>query len=251
MKVRFSFIVGVVALGMAAANAQSVERRAAFAGGGNPIEGKCTIEVVVDIAADVEIRGDRAVLRTLGGRPAEWRRFQCTSPMPPNMADFHFAGVDGRGLQRLQQDPRRGGVAVVHIEDPASGSEGYTFDLTWRGGNAPPPPPPPADRDRRFDGDRRDGDRDRNRPRFSVDDAVRVCQDAIRDRAADRLRGARIDFRRSGPDDDPNRRDQIVGTFDASRGNGRVDSFRFNCSIDFDAGRVRSADFGPMDRDRR
>ena len=249
MNRRFLQVLGILGMVSVAASAQTMERRAVFTGGGNPTEGKCTIEVVVDVAADVEIRGDRAVLRTLGGRPAEWRRFQCSSPIPPNMADFHFAGVDGRGSQRLQQDPRsRGGVAIVHIEDPAGGSEGYTFDLTWRGGNAPPPAPPPPDRDRRFDGDRRDGDRDRNRPRFSVDDAIRVCQDAVRDRASDRLRGARIDFRRSAPDADPNRRDMIVGTFEAARDNRRPDLFRFSCSVDFDAGRVRSVDFDPADR---
>jgi hypothetical protein len=242
MNSRFLQVLGILGMASFAASAQTMERRAVFTGGGNPSEGKCTIEVVVDVAADVEIRGDRAVLRTLGGRPAEWRRFQCSSPMPPNMADFHFAGVDGRGSQRLQQDPRsRGGVAIVHIEDPAGGSEGYTFDLTWRGGAPPPPPPPISDRDR-------DRDRDRNRPRFSVDDAVRLCQDAVRDRASDRLRGARIDFRRSGPDDDPNRRDMIVGTFEASRDNRRPDLFRFSCAVDFGAGRVRSVDFDPADR---
>ena len=53
--------------------------------------------------------------------------------MPPNPANFHFAGVDGRGRQQLIRDPRDGGVAVVRIEDPKSGSEGYTFDLTWEG----------------------------------------------------------------------------------------------------------------------
>ena len=41
--------------------AQTFERKAVFTGGGKPGEGKCTIEVVVDAAADVEIRGDRAL----------------------------------------------------------------------------------------------------------------------------------------------------------------------------------------------
>src|SRR5437016_10625414 len=46
-------------------NAQSYQRKADIRGGGNPNQGKCTIEVVVDGAAEVEIRGDNAVLRNL------------------------------------------------------------------------------------------------------------------------------------------------------------------------------------------
>src|SRR5690242_184927 len=51
-------------------------RRALIRGNGNPNEGKCTIEVVVDGAADVEIRGDNATLRNLNGQPPQWRRFE-------------------------------------------------------------------------------------------------------------------------------------------------------------------------------
>jgi len=54
--------------------------------------------------------------------------------MPTRPSEFRFTGVDGRGRQDLVQDPRNGGVAVIRIEDPKSGREGYTFDLEWRGG---------------------------------------------------------------------------------------------------------------------
>jgi hypothetical protein len=112
---------------------QSFERRATMRGG-SPDRGKCTIEVVVDGAAEVEVRGDSAVLRNLAGQPPQWRRFECTGPMPANPANFRFSGVDGRGRQTLVRDPRNGGGAVIRIEDPDNGSEGYTFDLTWSGG---------------------------------------------------------------------------------------------------------------------
>jgi len=145
-------------------SAQTFERRATYKFGGDPNRGKCTIEVVVDGAADVEIRGDNALLRNLSGQPPQWRRFECTGPMPANPANFRFAGVDGRGRQTLIRDPRNGGVAVVRIEDKDNGSEGYTFDVFWDGsGGLPPargdgyPPPPP---DRRYDRDRDDRDRD-------------------------------------------------------------------------------------------
>ena len=41
------------------AGAQQYQRRATMVGGGSVDRGKCTIEVVVDGAADVEIRGDQ------------------------------------------------------------------------------------------------------------------------------------------------------------------------------------------------
>jgi hypothetical protein len=105
--------------------------------GGGGDRGKCTLEVVVDGVAEVEIRGDTANLRTLSGQPAQWRRFECNGPIPNNPGDFRFSGVDGRGRQTLVRDPRNGGVAVVRIEDPQGGSEGYTFDIEWSGGGYP------------------------------------------------------------------------------------------------------------------
>ncbi len=103
-------------------------------GGEGPGQGKCTIEVVVDGTAEVEIRGDRAQLRNTGGRAPQWRRFECSGPLPSNPADFRFRGIDGRGRQDLIRDPRNGGVAVVRIEDRDNGSEGYTFDIMWNEG---------------------------------------------------------------------------------------------------------------------
>ena len=55
---------GMIAVA-AVAGAQTFPRRAAIVGGGSPDRGQCTVEVVVDGAAEVEIRGDTAVLRNL------------------------------------------------------------------------------------------------------------------------------------------------------------------------------------------
>jgi hypothetical protein len=133
------------------ANGQTFQRRATMKGGGNPDSGQCTVEVVVDGAAQVEIRGDNAVLRNLAGQPPQWRRFECTSVLPPNPRDFRFEGVDGRGRQQLTADPRNGGVATVRIDDPDNGSEGYTFRILWSNGLGPqtsrqpaPVGPPPG-----------------------------------------------------------------------------------------------------------
>ena len=137
MSARFFVAIAVFASIAGSGGAQTYSRRATAMSGVSRDRGKCTIEVVVDGAAEVEVRGDTANLRNLAGQPPQWRRFECNGPLPPNPVDFRFAGVDGRGSQQLIQDPRNGGVAVVRIEDPQSGSEGYTFDLFWsnpRGG---------------------------------------------------------------------------------------------------------------------
>ena len=132
-KMRGFFAVATLAATTGIMSGQNYERKAMIRGG-SPDRGKCTIEVVVDGAAEVEIRGDNAVLRNLSGRPPQWRRFECTGPLPGNPANFRFTGVDGRGRQTLIREPRNGGGAVVRIEDPDNGSEGYTFDVTWNGG---------------------------------------------------------------------------------------------------------------------
>jgi hypothetical protein len=143
--------------------------RAIMRGGGNPNGGKCTIEVNVDGAAEVEISGDEGRMRTLSGQPSQWRRFECSGVLPPRPAEFRFQGIDGRGRVQLIRDPRDNrGVAVVRIEDPQGGREGYTFDLIWQGQGGPP--------DARRDNDRRDDDRrddrrvdgDRGRPEAIV-----------------------------------------------------------------------------------
>lgn len=179
------YIVTIAAVGCLAGtmNAQSFERRAQFQGDIGA-RGKCTIEVVVDISAEVEIRGEMAVLRNIAGQPAQWRRFVCNTPMPRNPVDFRFIGVDGRGRQQLVRDPRGGGPAVVRIDDPRNGSEGYTFDVTWANvGGAPPPPPPPTyDRDR----DRDRGPRDEDAFHRDRDEYLRG--DRWRDRLFDRVR---------------------------------------------------------------
>src|SRR5215813_1502974 len=134
MNIRILKAISMGAAFASAIYAQGLSRQAAITGGGSPDRGKCTIEVVVDGAAKVEIRGNTATLRDMNGRPPQWRRFECTGVMPANPANFRFQGVDGRGRQALIQDPRNGGVAVVQIEDPQGGAEGYTFDVTWGGG---------------------------------------------------------------------------------------------------------------------
>lgn len=245
--------------------AQSQQRQATMVGGGGgPDRGKCTLEVVVDGVAQVEIRGASATLRTTSGQPAQWRRFECSSAMPSNPVNFRFQGVDGRGRQDMVRDPRNGGVAVVVIEDKSGGREGYTFDIFWGGG----------DGNNFQDRDRQDRDRNRD-PRvqanpnrddddfyggdqyqpnyrsseyfrrwghgFGTNEAIRVCQQAVSQQAARRFRRARdIHFARTAIDNNPGRNDWVVGAVDIHRG-AIVERYRFSCSVNFDSGVVRSA----------
>jgi hypothetical protein len=220
-------------------------------GGGSADHGSCRIEVMVDGAAEVEIHGDAATIRNLGGQPSQWRRFECTSPMPANPASFRFTGMDGRGSQELVRGPQNGGGAVVRIQDSQSGAAGYTFELTWgsgdrqnysnaRDGRGDYRRQPPAS-DGAFDG--------RDRPRINNAQAVQVCQDAVRQQTSIRFQNANVAFRTTGVDDSEGRQDAVTGVLDVRRGYDRDETFRFSCSINFESGEVRSAQLDRMDRD--
>jgi hypothetical protein len=193
----------------------------------------------------VEIRGNRAILRNIAGQPPQWRRFECTDALPRNPAEFRFQGIDGRGRQTLFRDPRNnGGAAVIRIEDPASGSEGYTFDIMWGGGYGQGP----IRNDQgggRFEGGRSGGGPGR---RFTTEQAVQVCESSIRQQAEQRFRTRTIDFRGTALDDNPGRQDWVMGMFDVQRSPGRGETYNFSCSVNFDTGLVRSAQIGAMER---
>jgi len=247
---RWVLFVGATGLFASLAGAQQYQRRATITGGGDRDRGKCTIEVVVDGAAEIDVRGDQGTIRNLSGQPAQWRRFECTSAMPPNAENFRFAGVDGRGRQELLRAPQNGSPAVIRIEDPQGGSEGYTFDMTWggNGGGFPGPvtrvPERPMPPDERY----RDGDRNRGGfRRFTTEQAVSACQDSVRRQALTTYRGRGIEFRETRLDDQPGRNDWVVGMVDVlRRGNAPEQRMRFSCSVNFDTGQVRSVDIQPV-----
>jgi hypothetical protein len=208
--------------------AQSGERRATLTGSGGNDGGKCTVEVYVDGSADVELRGDRGFLRTRSGQPAQWRRFECSGPVPTNPVEFRFRGIDGRGRQELLQDPSRGnGAAIVRISDSEGGGQGYTFDVEWRGGGFfSGPTGQAAGRSNRWG---------------SPNDAARACEDAVREKANQQYGFRDIDFGGLNADDNPGSNDRVMGYFDVRRGNNR-ETFRFSCSVDLDNARVRGVE---------
>ena len=132
MGVRLVAALSFAVLAQVPAAAQSASIRARITGGDG---GKCTFEVDVDGIAEVEIRGGQGYLRTITGSRANWRRLECTEPLPGKPYDFQFKGVDGRGRQDLVRDPNSNhGTAIIRVEDPQGGREGYTGDMTWNGG---------------------------------------------------------------------------------------------------------------------
>jgi hypothetical protein len=130
-KLLFSAIP-LLAIAIAPAIAKTGHRTATFTSNTPSDSGRCTVEVVVPGSARVKIEGASATLQKEGGRDPEWRRFECTSPMPEKPVAFRVGNLGGRGKQELVHGPRHhGGDAVVYVSDPKHGEDTYTFDVMW------------------------------------------------------------------------------------------------------------------------
>ncbi len=128
------FLVFTAAAVVGTLSGQGIERRAEMGRGAGPggAEG-CNVVVVVDGVAEVEIRGDRAMLRDISGQPPQFRAFECSRPLPPNAPGLRFMAESGRGRQEMLRESRDG-AAVVRIEDPQGGAGEYRFHIAWGGG---------------------------------------------------------------------------------------------------------------------
>ncbi|WP_035957775.1 hypothetical protein [Bryobacter aggregatus] len=225
MYLKITTLVGMLTLLSPVGFGQSMNASITGGGGSN---GKCTIEVEVEQGADVSIRGTRATIRASRGQRANFRRFQCNQPMPLNPANFRFRGIDGRGRQTLISDPGRNGEAIVRIEDNRGGREGYTFDIEWNGQNGPGvgggyPPPGPG------------FGRPPGGNRWTTAQAVNGCRNEVLHRMQrDGVRNPKITS--ANLDSNPGRRDYVTGFASGRRG----EDYRFECSVDFDSGRVRN-----------
>lgn len=219
------------------------QMRARMTGGGSGNAGRCYAEVVVDGAAELQVNGDTANLRNLSGAEPQWRRFECTSPMPAN-ADVRL-NINGRGRAQLVSSPRNGGPAIVRIEDSKGGAEVYQLEFQWANAYAGP-----AYGNQGYGygnqgyGDGNQGYGYGNQGYYDrgmgPERAIQVCRDAIRQEARNRFGTADINFRQINVDDNPGRRDWVVGTIAVRRG-WRDEQFPFSCSVNLDNGRVRQA----------
>jgi hypothetical protein len=104
----------------------------------NASEGRCDIRVRVDGEAEFGLRGETLTIRTLNGEPPRDAGSECSTPLPRNVEDFRFKGIDGRGEVRLLEEPsaRNRWLAVVRIRDNKSGSEEYRYRLEWGRGSS-------------------------------------------------------------------------------------------------------------------
>jgi hypothetical protein len=221
MKKSNSLLLTLVALAALTTmgSAQTRYRRAALIGTSDPYEGRCTVSVMVDGAADVEIRGDSAVLRTVAGPPPEWRRFECTGPLPSSPANLRIRAIEGNGRITLTHDSSNGSVAVVRITNPDSGDQLHTFDVFWRRESA----------NTSSDADRLILD----------DDSIQSCRTAAESRIRnDGYRDVRFG---SVAKDTRGSNDLITGTATANRTYGS-DAFSFSCRVDPADGQVRRLD---------
>jgi hypothetical protein len=202
-------------------------RQAVITGAGG--DGRCTVEVTVDGAADVDIAADRGSLTTLSGRRAAWRRFECNTALPRNPADLRFVLVAGRGQAALAREPRDNrGTATIHIRDPRGGQSAYVFNLLWREHRWPPPDPAPLPGGGPW-------------PNGSgLQTAVRTCQDAVTGRLnRDGYRWVNIES--AAPRTRPPGYEWIEGTVSGKRGSVPA-RFAFSCTANFRTGSVISVD---------
>ena len=224
--------------------------RQATISGSRGTSGKCTIEVRVDMTAEVDVYGNSGRLRTIAGQPATWARMECTDPLPYNMSDFRFRGIDGRGQVKVAQDPRNNnGMAVIRVEDPKSGSEGYTFDIEWSGASGGTPTEGfqtgvnnPSTRGNNPTGTTGGYFPGRRSSRaISAERAIDLCRTEVRTRAERDYNLRNIDITAAAVDTTAGRGDWVTGNFSDRTGNfRRAGGYRFNCAMDYNSGQVRT-----------
>jgi len=219
--------------------------RASFYGGGNSFEGKWLIEVAAFGAVDLELRGDIAVLRNTYGQRPEGRRFECTASVPDYPVDLRVRSVAGRGNVQIIREQNNSPI-IVRIEGVSKG-ESQTLELAWTverssdnsGGRSNAAGVGSNSNQRRDVANQAE----RLGPVFSPADAMRACEERIREQAASRLGAGDIEFRNTRMDNSPDREDWVAGVFAFFGRNRSEVVYRFSCPIDLAGGRVRSAHF--------
>jgi hypothetical protein len=150
---------------------------------------------------------------------------------PPNSGGFQGGRgpgpVDNRGPGAF--DNR--GPGPVDNRGPGPGPvDNRQFDRADRNDGFRPP-----------DGRPPDGGGYRRDRRMPDDQALDICRRSIRDQAVTRFRTPNVDVRNISIDNNPGRRDWIMGDVGVPRRFGRPNIYHFTCSVNFDTGVVRSA----------
>jgi hypothetical protein len=192
---RFGIVVLFVAAAMPATADSQFRVRRMLRNDVPPGKGQCDIRLQVDQEAEVSLRGDTVMIRTLAGREPRDDGSECNEPLPVgDVNGFYFDVRDSRGDIRLITEPSRrsGGAAIVHIRDSAGGEGRYHFRISWSLAGAIPPGSPPMRREPEFP----------SRGRFMWDEVIQFRGEGrgtvTFDRAPQRLFGVNVDIDRRG-----------------------------------------------------
>jgi len=97
--------------------------------------GKCTLEVIINGTAEIDVLGPTADLRSLTGEPLGWRRFECTGVLPPNPDEFTLHRISGRGKMDLTRHPLLdgGGPVMLRLKSSQLYPEVFVIEIAWTG----------------------------------------------------------------------------------------------------------------------
>ena len=222
-------IVSMFAGFAAAQSVPTTEFRPRFTSSLDSREGSCKLRLRVDDEAEVIMRADRVFVRAVRGAPARDVGSECTSPLPSRgIQDFEFEQTDGRGRAEVIERPdrRNNSRVVIAVRDDKSGDDKYTLEFRWTSGSA-------------FGGGfNRPAERSPFSGSFPLEEAISLCQDVVRGRIAEEHGYTNTSFLQT--DAVVGRRDWFAGEATARRGGARA-TFRFECNVSLDAGRVREA----------
>jgi hypothetical protein len=207
---------------------------------------------MVDNAVNVRIGNGQIRVETLAGQPSRDDGTECTSLFRNgrSLSDFQFRGVDGRGEVRLQSDPRQDnrGEAVIYINDPKGGEEGYTFEVSWNGdngrgnggffggGNSVP----------YSNNNNYPNGNNNNNYGGNYDQATNACLDTVRSRIERDYNTTNLTFdqvntnsvNNNGNNNNGNQ-NRITGTVRSNNGR-RGNNFRYECQVNVRNGNVRN-----------
>ena len=107
-------------------------------------------------------------------------------------------------------------MAVIRIDDPKAGSEGYTFEIEWCGVAS------------LSNGETRN---------LSSESAINLCRSEVRTRGERDHDLPNIDISGVSVDTNQGRRDWVAGTFSSHSADSRRGSrYRFNCTVYYNSG---------------
>ena len=205
-------------------------------------KGQCDIRLRVDGEAEVSVRGDTVLVRTISGRDARDDGSECNEPLPARAVDgFNFEVRDSRGDIVLLSEPvrRTDFRAVVRIRDSEGGEGRYHFRLSWAmdgGGFRPGPGPGPAPDPGYDPGDWRRGGA------ASLGSAVDACGEAVAARIARDYRLSDAVILNARIDTPSGRGDYVVSGEAIGRQERSTQTFSYTCRADSNSGRARTVD---------